>query len=253
MLADAGYTAPPATWEELRTYAQELTQGERFGFCFSAEAGESGTFTFLPFLWQAGSDLTTLGDEGSLNALNFVNDLVNTDGSVSKAIIGYTQGDCYRQFAAENAAMMINGPWQLPRFDNDGVTFEWMVAPWPGNVERASILGGENFAIGAGTNVDAAWDVLDWMTDSENLKPLVLAVGFPPRADMTNDPAWADNPVQLAFAEEIAVARPRAYGPNYPQASELVWTMVQSVLTGVATPEEALQEAAPQVKSLLSQ
>jgi multiple sugar transport system substrate-binding protein len=250
-LAEAGYTEPPATWEALRTYAQELTEGERFGFCFSAEAGESGTFTFLPFLWQAGGDLTTLGDEASLKALTFINDLVNTDGSVTQAILGYTQGDCYRQFAAGNAAMMINGPWQLPRFEDDGVTFEWKVGPWPSDVETASILGGENFALGAGTNVDAAWEVLDWMTDPEHLKPLIVDVGFPPRADMADDPAWADDPVLSAFASQVAVARPRAYGPNYPQASEQVWTMVQSVLTESATAEEALEQAAPIVKDLL--
>jgi len=250
-LAEAGYSEPPATWEELRTYAQELTEGERFGFCFSAEAGESGTFTFLPFLWQAGGDLTTLGDEASLKALTFINDLVNTDGSVTQAILGYTQGDCYRQFAAGNASMMINGPWQLPRFENDGVTFEWVVAPWPSDEETASILGGENFAIGAGTNVDAAWEVLDWMTDPGQLKPLIVEVGFPPRADMADDPAWAEDPVLSAFASQVAVARPRAYGPNYPQASEQVWTMVQSVLTESATPGEALEQAAPVVQELL--
>jgi hypothetical protein len=38
------------------------------------------------------------------------------------------------------------------------------------------------------------------------------------------------------FQDVLEVARPRAYGPNYPKMSEIVWTMFQEVVTGKKTP-----------------
>jgi multiple sugar transport system substrate-binding protein len=249
MFAEAGLTEPPQSWMALRDYARKLTTDDRSGFCFATAANEVGTFTFLPFLWQAGGDVPTIGDEASIKALTFWNDLVNVDQSAPEEPLGL--GEVYKRFIAGQCAMMINGPWELPNFEVDGVTFNWAVAPWPSDVAAASILGGENFAVGAGTKVDAAWDVIDWMTDPEHLKAPLLAVGLPNRKDMAEDPDWVSNPKVQIFIEQVAIARPRAYGPNYPQISEQIQRMYRSVLDGVQTPEQAAAEAGEIITPLL--
>ncbi|MCL6527215.1 MAG: sugar ABC transporter substrate-binding protein [Thermaceae bacterium] len=252
MLKAAGITKPPATWVELQNMAKKLTVGDRYGFCFSAVGTEEGTFTFLPFLWSTGSDLTTFGDAGTVKALEFWNTLVNKDKSVSKAVIGWSQGDVYQQFIAGKCAMMINGPWQLPNFKKDKVAFKWNVAPWPKDKESVSILGGENFALGNGKNVEEAWKFLAWLTKPENLKPLIVTNGsLPNRTDMAKDPTWNNDPVIKLFVEQVSVAKPRAYGAKYPQISEQIWTAFQSVLSGKKSPADAAKEAAVQIKSLL--
>ncbi|MDJ0754959.1 MAG: sugar ABC transporter substrate-binding protein [Ardenticatenaceae bacterium] len=248
MLAEVGLDKAPETWEELRDVAEQLTTEERSGFCFSTSGTEEGTFTFLPFLWQAGSDIPTIGDEGSVEALSLINNLVNVDQSSPGDPMG--QGTVYEQFITGQCAMMINGPWQMPNFDRDGVSFEWGVAPWPTGVESASILGGENFAIGANTDVEEAWTVIDWMTDPVNLRSSLLAVGLPNRQDMADDPGWSDPNIKV-FVDQVAVARPRAYGPNYPEISEVVWTMYRNVIEGTQTPEEAAAAAGELVTPLL--
>ena len=93
--------------------------------------------------------------------LTFLNTLVNVDKSVPTSVLTLTQGDVNNLFMAGQCAMMINGPWQIPGIKASAdVTFKWDVSGWPYKVQPTSILGGENFAIGAGTHVQEAWDVM---------------------------------------------------------------------------------------------
>lgn len=252
LLRAAGIQRPPQTWAELRDAAKKLTTSGRFGFCFSATGTEEGTFTFLPFLWSTGADIPTIGDANSVRSLQFLADLMNTDRSVPRAAVGWGQGDVYQQFIAQRCAMMINGPWQLPNFERDRVSFKWGVAPWPRDRQGVSILGGENLAIGAGSNVAEAWKFLQWFTQPANLKPVILALGMlPNRSDMANDPDFARTPILRTFIQQVSVAKPRAYGDKYPQISEQIWKMYQSVLTGTAQPQAAANTARAAIQPLL--
>ena len=142
--------------------------------------------------------------------------------------------------------MMINGPWQLPGIREANPDFAWDVAAWPDGGTPTSILGGQNLAVGAGSNVEAAWDVIQWVTQPENLLGMYETSGF-----ITNREDLADNELftsdeQLAqFVEAVSVAKPRAYGPNYPEASQEIMNMVQAVLVGAKTPEQAAAVITP--------
>jgi len=241
LLAEAGYDSPPETWDELREVAVAVTEGERVGFCFSAVATEEGTFTMLPFLWGNGGDIPTIGDEASIGMLNFLNTLVNEDKTVPVSVLNFSQGDARDLFAAGQCAMMINGPWNIPPLQEDKqIDFEWGISGWPYNVQPTSILGGENFAIGKGANVEAAWEVITWVTQPENLVPtLKIHGGLVNRADAATDSLFTDDPFKALFTQQVSVAKPRSYGPGYPQMSEQIMTMVHGVLTGAQTPEEA--------------
>lgn len=252
LFREAGIEQPPTNWEELRQTAQMLTSADRSGLCLSAIPTEEGTFTFLPFLWQAGSDIPTIGDDASIEALQFLNALVNEDRSVSPAITSWSQGDVYQQFIAGRCAMMINGPWQLPLIRAENLAFSWDVAPWPCHRKCASALGGENFAIGNGTNVEAAWNVIQWLSQPEQLEIYLQEAGMlPNRADVAAAPVWREDPIILQFVKMVEIARARAYGPNYPQISEHIMTMVHNVIAGNQPAEVAATNAAALIGPLL--
>lgn len=249
LLEEAGLSVP-ATWDELREAAQTLTSGDRSGFCLSLIATEEGTFTYLPFLWGNGGDIPDVGGEANVEALTLSSAMMDEGAGISKAALNWSQGDVNNQFLAGKCAMMINGPWQLPSLNEAGINFG--VSTWPNNGTPTSILGGENFAIGAGSNVDAAWAVINWMTRPENLlNAHLISSHFPNREDVAADPAFNDDPVKQVFTEQIAVAKARAYGPNYPQVSEQIMAMVQSVLIGARTPEQAAADASAAIIPLL--
>lgn len=254
LLKAAGIAAPPRSWDELRKAAKALTKGNTAGFCFSAVNTEEGTFTILPFLWAAGGDIQTIGDAASVETLRFLNTLVNVDKSVPASVSTLSQGDVNNLFMAGQCAMMINGPWQIPGIKaNANVKFKWAVSGWPYKAKPVSILGGENFAIGANSNVKEAWDVLMWVTQPEHLVPAIKTHGqFPGRKDAAADPYFNSDPTLKAFAQAVSVAKPRAYGPNYPKMSEEIMRMVGGVLSGAQTPEQAAAAASKVIKPLLT-
>ena len=206
----------------------------------------------LPFLWGAGGDIPTVGDAATVGMLTFLRTLTAEDRSVPASVTTLSQSDVGNLFIAGKCAMMINGPWQVPATASRA-RFRWNVAGWPYQTRPVSILGGETFGIGAGSHVTEAWDVITWALQPQNLVPAVAMHGmYPGRRDAAADPHFTADPIQRAFAEAVAVARPRAYGPNYPRISDELIRMVQGVLGGTATPEQAAAAAQAAIRPLLS-
>jgi multiple sugar transport system substrate-binding protein len=244
--------APPTDWEELRQAAASLTESDRMGLAVSAVKSEEGTFQWLPFLWETGEDIPTIASEGGQRALQLWVDLVN-DGSMSKGILGWTQQDVLTQFQNGKAAMMVNGPWQIPVLREQSPDLKWEVSTLPKDKQGASILGGENYSIvKGGPNVDAAWDLLVWTQQPENLKPYLIEAGkLPSRQDLAEDPSWTGDPVLAVFIEQLKVAKPRAYGSHYPEISNAIQDAIQAAVSGQAPVADALNRAQTMITPLL--
>ena len=146
VLAKAG-VQPPKTWDELKTAAKKLTSGKQYGFAFNATADYEGAWQFLPPMWTNGGDETDLKSPQVAEALQFWKDLVD-DGSVSKSVVNWKQSDVNDQFIAGKAAMMLNGPWQIPALQKAKINFG--VVPFPINKpDQTSVapLGGEAWTV----------------------------------------------------------------------------------------------------------
>ena len=243
---------PPTNWDELRSATKALTEGDRFGLAVSAIKSEEGTFQWLPFLWETGADLATLNSDGGKAALQLWVDLV-TGKMMSPGILGWNQQDVLAQFQNRKAAMMINGPWQIPTLKKDNPDLKWQVVTLPQNKQGASILGGENMAIvKGGKNIDAAWELISWTQTPDNLKAYLTEAGkLPSRQDLAEDTAWTGDPVLKVFIEQLKVAKPRAYGPKYPEISNAIQEMLQAAISGQKPVDAAVADAAAKVTPLL--
>jgi multiple sugar transport system substrate-binding protein len=244
--------AAPTNWTELRDAAAMLTEGDRMGLAVSAVKSEEGTFQWLPFLWETGEDIPTIDSDGGQRALQLWVDLVN-DGHMSKGILGWNQQDVRIQFQNGKAAMMINGPWQIPVLKEESPDLKWEVATLPGDKQKASILGGENYSIIEGSsNVDVAWDLLTWTQQPENLKQYLAEAGkLPSRQDLAEDPYWTGDPVLAVFIEQLKVAKPRAYGSHYPEISSAIQEAIQAAVSGQTPVADALASAKATITPLL--
>jgi multiple sugar transport system substrate-binding protein len=251
-LLEAAGLEPPTDWDELNAAARALSGDGVYGFAACAFQSEEGTFQWLPFLWQSGEDLDTLDSAGGRAALQLWVDLVR-DGAMSEGVLGWDQAAVKDAFVNGQAAMMVNGPWQIPVVQEEAPDLNWGVVPLPVGETGASILGGENYAIVAGSpNVDAAWDLLTWSQEPDVLKEYLTTAGkLPSHAGMADDPEWSDDPVIGAFTEQLEVAKPRAYGPNYPEISSEVQLAMQAAISGESSVEDALARAQETVTPLL--
>src|SRR3954454_20925224 len=129
-ILDKAGVKPPTTWAELKTAAKKLTTGSQYGFAFNATADYEGAWQFLPPMWTNGGDETNLTSPQVAGALQLWKDLVD-DGSASKSVVNWKQSDVNDQFIAKKAAMMLNGPWQIPTLDKSGIKYG--VVPFPIN------------------------------------------------------------------------------------------------------------------------
>lgn len=250
MLEDKGI-APPSNWEELKEAAKQLTTSDVYGLAMTAVKTEEGTFQFLPLMYQAGADIDSFDSPGTVEAATLLQDMVK-NGYMSKEVINQKQSDTVVQFSTGKVAMMINGTWQIPLLRKEGKV-NWGVVELPVNKQGGTILGGENWAITkASKNKDVAFDIIKFANEPERLKAFDQAAGrLPSRSDLLQDPFWQDDAELKVFADAMEVARARAYGPEYPKISEAIQIMLQEVITGSKSPEQAVKEAGAKIEPLV--
>lgn len=237
---------PPKTWDELMEVAAQVTTPETYALAISACESEDGAFQFLPWLWSAGADLDSLDSEEGIAALTLYKDLVD-NGYMSPEVIGWTQQDAMIQFCNGRAAMMVNGPWQIPTIAADAPDLDYGVTVLPARKEgeHASILGGESFGVAVGANKEGAGEFFNWIFSEEIYTDFIRAQGqLPAEEEMLMDPYYQDDPIQKAFADNLLVAKPRAYGPDYNEMSKEIQTAYTATLSGMKTPEQAMKDAA---------
>ncbi|MCC6396950.1 MAG: ABC transporter substrate-binding protein, partial [Bacteroidetes bacterium] len=185
---------PPQTWDELRSYARQLTVDEgmdgtieQYGF-FVPVFPSSGPLNiwmnlqWIPFLWQAG------GEEVNKDQTRL---LINSDAGVQALTLWkniYDDLDFSRYglahdvgFASQNLAMIMDGPWDLPRF-RQMRDIDWAVAPLPaGPAGRATYIAGEHMALFKQTeHPNEAWTFVKWMVSADVQAQFSMSSGYLP-------------------------------------------------------------------------
>ncbi len=249
MLKAAGVT-PPKTWDELRADAKKLTNPSKgvYGFAMSNINTYEGTWQFLPFFWTSGGDEKNIDSQGATQALQFVVDLQN-DGSMSKSSVTWAQADVNNQFIARKAAMMINGPWQLPALNaTKGLKFASVPIPTPTSSQKVvAPLGGETFNVpqtGNKTKMSLAAKFVACLNTPAMQLKISKVSGNVPADEATAATVAQSDPQVKSFVETVKTARARTaeLGPKWPTAATSIYTAVQLALTGKASPAAALQQ-----------
>ena len=249
MLKEAGCEVP-TTWDELLEVAKATTTDSVFGFAHCALQNEEGTFNFLPWVWSTGATSYEINSEGGIKALNFEKELVDS-GAMTKEAINWTQGDTMHQFIAGNLAMMINGTWQIPTMREEVPDLNWNVAPIPQDKEQASGLGGENYAVIAGGNEDAAVKFLEFATTPETCLYMMNAMGYISADSTIAENQFEGDEVYQVFVDEMQYAHARGPLPEWPSISDAISLAFNKVITGESAPEDAAAEAQATIDGII--
>jgi multiple sugar transport system substrate-binding protein len=254
MLSDAGITDPPKTWDELKDDAAKLTKSPVYGLVFSATNTEESTWQFEPFLWSNGGSLLDLNATPAKQALQLWVDLIQK-GSVSKDCVNWNQGDVANQFISGQAAMMVMGPWMLGQVHKSGLDFEVTPMPVPKEGEKPVVpLGGEVWCVMKGDpKVEAAaLKFIDFVQDPDRLEKLCNTFNYISSVRSVAKKQGEANPELEPFVQQMdtARARPEEGGANYTKVSLAARTAIQQAITGQATVDAALAEAANKIKPL---
>jgi multiple sugar transport system substrate-binding protein len=239
---------PPTTWAELKTAAKKLTVGKQYGFAFNATADYEGAWQFLPPMWSNGGDETDLKTPQVAQALQLWKDLVD-DGSASKSVVNWKQADVNDQFIAGNAAMMLNGPWQIPALDKAKVDYGVVPFPvdQPGQPSVAP-LGGEAWTVpmtGDTARMTKAAELVKCMNSDDNQMRRAKEGGLVPTKLALAAQFKQEVPSMAGFTDAVGGARARTgkLGSKWPDTAKIIYTGVQLVLTGQAAPADAMAKA----------
>ena len=251
MLDQAG-VAVPTTWSELETAAQELTTPDHYGFTYSASTGTEGTWTFIPFLWSNGGSQLELTAPAAQEALSFYTGLA-TKGYVSKSVVNWTQADAKDQFAAGKAAMMINGPWQIPSLkETAGLDWATTTIPVPkaGDTPVAP-LGGELWTVprSGGAREKAAAKVVQCLNAPDTQLTMALSSNTVPSDKTAAQQLAQQQPDMTSIVDTVGTAKALTgdSGLKWPKVDAALSTAIEAVISGQASVPDALKTAQAQV------
>jgi multiple sugar transport system substrate-binding protein len=241
--------------------AKQLTKGNTYGFAFSAPANEQATFQFEPFLWSNQGDLSKVDSSQSVQALQVLTTMIQ-NGSASKGALNWAQPDVATQFGEGHAAMMENGPWEVPYLEQQanmqfGKDFGVVPFPVPQAGDQPSVpLGGESWTMPLSSNsalTKATFDLVNWLQQPTQLLALDKGFGYIPAIKSTAKQLLQSESYLQVFANEFDTARARTaqLGAKYPRVSQAIWTAMQAALTGSQSAQAALSQAQQQIDTIL--
>lgn len=256
---------PPETWEELRSYAQQLSiPNERWGYEMPIDA-----WFYEAFIMQSdgrilNEDETDIGfnNETGTAPLELWKTMIQ-EGSM-KAPPGkeYNSYEAARSdFAAGITGMIVTSSGDLGTLTSS-CDFEIGTCFLPKNTRFGVPTGGANVVMLAGHDEDATatMDFLKYLTSPDVAAYWSTQTGYVP-----SSPAAAETETYQTFINENDNARtaleqmeytdiPRPINEDYPQIhSEIMMTEIQRCIEEPDyTPEQAVQAISDQTKALLA-
>jgi multiple sugar transport system substrate-binding protein len=269
LFAKAGL-APPGpdwTWQQFQTDAKKLTNPaiKQAGTAYVTPGSEDTVWHWEALLWEAGGQLLSADGKraafdspAGLTSLDTLRAMAITDKSVylDPADSAYSN-----LFNSGKIGMLVTGPWDLSSFPNAHYGVQVMPS-YPGTSGgHQTISGPDNWVVfnNGAARLAAAEQFVLWLTAPAQVKYFSLHTGeLPTRQSVGNEAGLSQQmnavlPGVATFIANLAnVRQARPQIPQYPKISQVLGTMIVSVLLGKSQPQAALNAAAQQVNQILA-
>ncbi len=257
--------APPTTLEDYVRIAQffkEQSGGKIYGVAMQPQRGYKIFEEWKNWLYAAGGDL--LDEQGhviidrpeAVRALELYITMYKTAAPPNSLNWGFDEA--LRSMAAGEAAMMMSYNWMLPTLNNPqgpagALAGKFALYEVPGG---KAVLGAWHWAIPRNApNKDASWRFISWITSKRMEKQRVILGGAPVRVSAMKDPeVWQKGFGQSYYETVLKIledAEPLARGPKAEEIIQVVGTELNAAVAGEKTAEQALKDAAAQVRRIL--
>jgi multiple sugar transport system substrate-binding protein len=269
LFAKAGLPVPSAnwTWQQFIADAQKLTDPsiKQYGTAYVTPGSEDTVWHWEALLWEAGGQL--LSADGKQAAFDSAAGLASLDSLRTMAVtdksmyLDPTDSAYANLFNSGKIGMLVTGPWDLANFPN--VKYGVQVMPaYPGTSGgHQTISGPDNWVVfnNGSDRVSAAEQFLLWLTAPAQVESFSQATGELPTRQSVADKAGfiqqmnGSLPGVGTFVTNLGnVTQARPQITQYPKVSQILGTMVVSVLLGKSQPQAALATAAQQVNQALA-
>jgi multiple sugar transport system substrate-binding protein len=260
----------PTTWDELKAAAVKLaedTNGDGENDRYMFEVVPNDCFHWCQFLFQAGGSILTEDNSAAafnspegLRAMEFYKSLLDSGGGI---LWGTEEGDPMAGIKDGRIAMFNDGPYWMGLLKDGAPEMAgmWNVALAPYSTEPGSYLGGTGLSIPVNAaHPHEAWLFVQYMLRLEQQLGVYRYAGAAPATiealqspELTKpDPYFGGQAPFPVFLQAMETATHFPYVPQWDAIDVEIANMVESVMLGKATPQEALAAGAERVNQELA-
>jgi len=209
--AKAGIAQPPQTWEELQAVSQKLTvdtNGDRtpdqFGLGIAPELARQ-TFMMQAFGGRLSDSkgYATFAAPASLQGLSLVVEQYRRDRTAAQPTdVGATWGS--EMLGQGKAAMVIEGPWSIPYFQETFPNLAFGTAEVPTvNGQRGTMVYTVAYVMNRKSkHKQAAWKLIQYLTSKQGMKRWAeQGLALPSRRSLLTELGYNRNPIYAPFVK----------------------------------------------------
>ncbi len=257
---------PPQTWDELIEMSKKLTKKnaegkDQYGLGVAGGGEQQNMITrMVPFIWMNGGDVlnegmtkATINQPAAVEAVTFYTDPLTKYKIAPPSTLQNDGLALRRLFDTGTIAQYLSGQYDLPAIKKEAPDIDIGVAmfPHPKGKETAGILSGWDFIVPADSaHQDATLKFVAFLMKPENQG--FYTDTFPAAQSAMSMPRFQD-PLLQPFKEALKYARPLPASPAWIRTTQIVYSSVQSIMLGQATPQAAMDSAAQQIDAALQQ
>ena len=260
---DAKGIAVPTTLEGYVSTVKRLTKDGFYGAAMQPQRGYKIFEEWKNWLYAAGGDLMddagniTINSPAAVKALEMYIDAYKHAAPPGSLNWGFDEA--LRAVSAGKAATMLSYNWMLPTLNAPGgpsgkLAGKFALHEVPGG---KAVLGAWHWAIphNAADKADA-WKFIAWLTSKAVDKERVIMGGAPIRTSVIKDPeVWAKGAGKGYYTTVLGIlddAEPLARGDHAEEVIETVGTELNAAVAGQKSPEQALDDAAARVATVIA-
>ncbi|MDR2477713.1 MAG: ABC transporter substrate-binding protein, partial [Treponema sp.] len=262
---------PPATWDELRSMAKQLTRKEngvtvQYGIQIPSDKAGYAYWMLQTFCNQqngfnlmndAGTEVY-FDDPRTITSLGFWKGL-SDDGSQPPGTSAWSTTPT--DFLQQKTAMIYHTTGNLTNIRKNAA-FNFGAAMLPAGLSRGSPTGGGNFYLFKGVSeqqTKAAFTFIKWMTsDPERVAQWSIDTGYVATRPEAYETARLKEhasqfPQALVARDQLAFGRAEFSVYDQGRVQDILDTAIEAVMTGQESPESAMKTAQSRADAVLSQ
>lgn len=253
----------PTTWDEWLAAAQKIKTAKPD--LVAMPVAGNNEYGVYPFVWGAGGEIATqqdgkwksqLDSAEARRGIQFYTDLATKHGLSSPAAATWKETDLLDNFVQGKLAMMISGSWTPATIMSKAPDLKGKIGAFPIPGEKSGIspsfVGGSHLAVfSESKNGDLAWKLVQMMTVGKFASEWATQSGYFPglkslldKVSAQNDPLVAPFATQMKDGGDTVPVTP-SYGKV--QAKKTVPSMMQAILSGTKTVDQATSDAAAEM------
>ncbi len=273
ILNQAGFEAPPATWEEMVAQAKVIKEQGlvEYPIVWSWGQYEAAVCDWVTLLYGNGGALLdeagnpVFNDEKGVATLTWMVQTID-EGITNPSSVSYVEEDVRNVFSQGKAAFATNWVYMydLVNFNEEEsqvtgkIKMSLMPAFEGSGVKSATQDGSMGFSVAAESPVkEVAWEYVKYVTSedvqnrySAHLLPIWETSYEGEQLEKLMSYSESNKTTVPMFSEQFPYSYVRPKVPFYPEASKALQLALQEALTKIKTPQQALDDAAAKWETL---